>query len=355
MKMFYRTLLMFVVFALTLSVPVFSGNGSYLDTIYQASDEGAANFDDQCTPGVDCPDEQQCTGDDCAAPGCEGDECGQTCEGDDCQQTCEGDDCGQTCEGDDCDTCQPGSCPDGQECADGKCVPTPENRIKSMLERLENVLNRLISRLMNRLLGINVHIKVVEAKKVVPRPKPEPDKPTEPEPPAEPEKPAEPPAKPPAEPPTKPAEPEEPAEPEPEPPAEPEEPADPEPANEYRELTNFEEAKKLAKEKGHPIMMVFSGFDWCGWCKKFKSEIMSQPAFQNYAKDNMETFVADFPRNSPQPADLERQNQALMQEYGVTGFPTVLVVDADGKVIRKTGYIAGGAENYVNHIKSIIE
>ena len=296
---------------------VLGANSSYLDTIYQASDEGVVNLDDaQCTPGVDCPEDKKCEGADCAAPTCEGDECkAPACEGEDCASS----------------TCQPGSCPVGEECVDGKCVPSPEAKLKSMLERIENALNRLISRLMNKLLGINIKIKVVEAKKIVPKPAPKP----------EPEKPA----TPPADPPTKPAEPTKPADPEPE----------PAPVSKYVEHTNFEAAKKLAKEKGHPIMMVFSGSDWCGWCKKFEAEVLTQKAFQNYAKDNMETFIADFPRTVEQAAELKRQNQALMQEYGVTGFPTVLVVDADGKVIKKTGYIAGGAENYVTHLKSIIE
>ncbi|MGM0601603.1 MAG: hypothetical protein ACQETH_17455, partial [Candidatus Rifleibacteriota bacterium] len=39
-------------------------------------------------------------------------------------------------------------------------------------------------------------------------------------------------------------------------------------------------------------MMVFSGSDWCGWCKKFRAEVLNQKAFQDYAKSNMETFIA---------------------------------------------------------------
>ncbi|HAE37739.1 MAG TPA: hypothetical protein DCG57_03760 [Candidatus Riflebacteria bacterium] len=338
MKKLYSVVLLLFIGALLLPGLAGAGNDSYLDTIYQASDEGVANLDDsQCTPGVDCPEDKKCVGEECAAPTCEGDECKKACEGENCASA----------------TCKPGTCPAGEECVDGKCVPTAQAKLKSMLDRIENALNRLISRLMNKLLGINIKIKVVEAKKIVPKPEPKP----------EPEKPA----TPPADPPTKPTEPEKPAEPakpaEPEKPAEPVKPVepakpadpDPAPAAKYVEHTNFEAAKKLAKEKGHPIMMVFSGSDWCGWCKRFDAEVRTQPAFQNYAKDNMETFVADFPRQTQLPADQAQQNESLMKQYGVTGFPTVLIVDADGKVIKKTGYIEGGAENYVNHLKSIIE
>jgi thioredoxin-related protein len=69
----------------------------------------------------------------------------------------------------------------------------------------------------------------------------------------------------------------------------------------------------------------------------------------------METFIADFPRQTQQPAELSRQNEQLAQEYGVSGFPTVMIVNPDGSVIKKTGYVQGGAENYVEHLKGIIE
>jgi protein disulfide-isomerase len=245
----------------------------------------------QCPPGEDCPDESE-----------------KQCVGDECET--------EACEGEECKTpeCSEENCPDG-ECVDGKCVPNPQSRIKNMLKRIESILNNLINRILNRLMGIKVGVKVIEL------PEPAIDDP-EPEPTPEPE--------------------EEPKE-------------EPAPENVYKEYTNWEAAKKAAADKGHPIMMVFSGSDWCGWCKKFEAEILTQPAFQDYAKDNMETFIADFPRNIQQSAELKQQNAALAREYGISGYPTVMIVNPDGSVIKKTGYIQGGAENYVNHLKSIID
>lgn len=325
---------MVLFFCFAVSLAGYAQANSYLDTIYRAEDQGANS---QCTPGLDCPEdiEEQCVGDECETEVCEGDECETpACEGDECKT--------EACEGEECKTpeCSEENCPDG-ECVDGKCVPNPKERIKNMLKRIESILNNLINRILNRLMGIKVGVKVVELPEPKPEPQPEPEPKPEPEPEPEPQPEPEPVIDDPE------------PEPEPEPTPEPEE--EPAPENVYKEHTNWEDAKKAAADKGHPIMMVFSGSDWCGWCKKFEAEILTQPAFQDYAKDNMETFIADFPRNIQQSAELKQQNAALAQEYGISGYPTVMVVNPDGSVIKKTGYIQGGAENYVDHLKSIIE
>lgn len=120
-------------------------------------------------------------------------------------------------------------------------------------------------------------------------------------------------------------------------------------------LTDFEAAKKLAQEKNLPILADFSGSDWCGWCIKLDKEVFSQKVFKDYAKGNVVLFLADFPSKKKQDENLKKQNKKLSAEYKVKGFPTVLVLDAKGKVLAKTGYRRGGAEGYVEHIKGILK
>lgn len=52
---------------------------------------------------------------------------------------------------------------------------------------------------------------------------------------------------------------------------------------------------------------------------------------------------------------MKAQNKRLMQTYGVEGFPTVLILDAGGKVIARTGYRKGGAGAYVDHLKNLLK
>ena len=120
-------------------------------------------------------------------------------------------------------------------------------------------------------------------------------------------------------------------------------------------LRDFEAAKRAAGEMKRPILVDFSGSDWCGWCMKLDKEVLSQKAFREYAKDNLVLFVADFPRKKQLPEPEVKQNKELARTYKVRGFPTVLLLDAEGKTLGETGYQPGGAEKYVTHIKHLIQ
>ncbi len=120
-------------------------------------------------------------------------------------------------------------------------------------------------------------------------------------------------------------------------------------------LTDFNLAKKEAAQKKLPILADFSGSDWCGWCIKLDQEVFSQKEFKAFAKDQVVLFLADFPHAKKLDAELAAQNAQLQQTYGVKGFPTVLLLDADGKVIARTGYRKGGVGNYIDHLKKLLK
>ena len=120
-------------------------------------------------------------------------------------------------------------------------------------------------------------------------------------------------------------------------------------------LTDFNKAKQEAAEKKLPILADFSGSDWCGWCIKLDKEVFSQKEFKAFAKDHVVLFLADFPREKELAADVKAQNEQLRKAYGVEGFPTVLLLDAGGKVIARTGYRKGGAGAYVDHLKDLLK
>ncbi len=119
-------------------------------------------------------------------------------------------------------------------------------------------------------------------------------------------------------------------------------------------VTDFEAAKKQAAERKVPILADFSGSDWCGWCIKLDKEVFSKKAFQSYARDNVVLFLADFPSRKQLPATVTKQNEALAETYGIRGFPTVLLLDAKGKELGRTGYQPGGPTAYIKHIKELL-
>jgi thioredoxin-related protein len=120
-------------------------------------------------------------------------------------------------------------------------------------------------------------------------------------------------------------------------------------------LTDFEAAKKEAKERNVPILADFSGSDWCGWCIKLDSEVFSTKEFKKYAKDNVVLLLVDFPSKKKQAEEVKKQNKDLSTTYGVRGFPTVLLLDATGKEVARTGYQCGGPAKYVAHLKKLLK
>ncbi len=115
--------------------------------------------------------------------------------------------------------------------------------------------------------------------------------------------------------------------------------------------TNIDEAVKVAQKEDKPILVQFSGSDWCKWCIKLNNEVLHTKEFADYAKKNMVLVNLDFPRSIPQSDEVKNYNRSMAQKYGIRGFPTVLLMDKNGNVVRVTGYQPGGPQAYIQHIK----
>ncbi|MCL1887862.1 MAG: thioredoxin family protein [Kiritimatiellaeota bacterium] len=91
-------------------------------------------------------------------------------------------------------------------------------------------------------------------------------------------------------------------------------------------------AKKAAEEKDLPLFINFTGSDWCGWCVLMAEQVFSQPAWQEYAKENLMLVWIDFPNDkSLVPEKYVEQNKELRKAYVAKGaFPAVTLLGDDG-------------------------
>ena len=118
-------------------------------------------------------------------------------------------------------------------------------------------------------------------------------------------------------------------------------------------LTDLPKAEAQAKAENKIILMDFTGSDWCGWCIKFKKEVLDTKEFQEYAAKNVVLVELDYPNKKAQSADLKKANADLKKQYKVNGFPTLVVLDKDGKEIgRQVGYSKGGPEAFIAKLES---
>ena len=118
--------------------------------------------------------------------------------------------------------------------------------------------------------------------------------------------------------------------------------------------TDYAEAQKVARKEKKPIVMLFTGSDWCGWCIKLEKQILGQEEFKTWAAKKVVLFKADFPRKKKLPAPLTEQNEKLGQKFGIEGYPTIIVIDSHEKTLGKTGYRDMTPKDYGKHLEEII-
>lgn len=95
------------------------------------------------------------------------------------------------------------------------------------------------------------------------------------------------------------------------------------------------------------MLIDFTGSDWCGWCIKPDEEVFADKRFKLWASNSVVLVKLDYPRKKKIRASLLKRNRALAEQYGVTGYPTVLLVNPeDETVIRKWGYYKGGFDGW---------
>ena len=102
---------------------------------------------------------------------------------------------------------------------------------------------------------------------------------------------------------------------------------------------DFEAAKVLAARTQRPLLLNFTGSDWCAWCKLMDRQVFSLDDWRNYAKDHWVLVWIDFPRDSRLvPETFAPRNQALSRRFEVRGYPTYVLLDPDGQtVLGRTG------------------
>ena len=126
--------------------------------------------------------------------------------------------------------------------------------------------------------------------------------------------------------------------------------------------TDFNEASKIAFKEKKPLLLFFTGSDWCGWCKRLQQEVLTQKEFKTWAEKNVVLVESDFPRRKKLSEDQLKQNYQLQNLLGVRGYPTIWLVNIEKNTsndiqidkLGKTGYVRGGAAAWLATANSII-
>jgi protein disulfide-isomerase len=115
-------------------------------------------------------------------------------------------------------------------------------------------------------------------------------------------------------------------------------------------VTDLNAGRAQAQKEGKFVMINFTGSDWCQYCIKLKQEVLSQPEFEAFASRNLVLVEIDFPKRTPQAAAVQKANASLVTQYKVDGFPTLVFLNPQGKVVHREGYHPVGAKAYVKEL-----
>jgi thiol:disulfide interchange protein len=108
-----------------------------------------------------------------------------------------------------------------------------------------------------------------------------------------------------------------------------------EPAGPMTWLTDYPKALEQAKAEKKLVMLDFTGSDWCQPCMVLKRNVLGTKKFKEYADKKLVLVEVDFPNNIEQAPALKKTNRELAAKFDIIGYPTIVLVDADGKELLK--------------------
>jgi len=120
---------------------------------------------------------------------------------------------------------------------------------------------------------------------------------------------------------------------------------------------DYQKALEYAKEKNLPVLLNFTGSDWCGWCQLMVRQVFSKPAWKEYSRDTLVLVTLDYPQDqSLVPEKFRSRNQRLQSQFEVRGYPTYILLDSNGKSIL--GRLGAGkdktAESFIAEVGETI-
>ncbi len=119
--------------------------------------------------------------------------------------------------------------------------------------------------------------------------------------------------------------------------------------------TDAKAAQAQAKKDGKFVLLDFTGSDWCPPCVQLHKNVLDTADFKEFAKKSLVLVELDFPRKKAQAEALKKANQTLSEKYKIEGFPTLIVLNGDGRELwRQVGYGGDSAKAVVGQIEKAI-
>lgn len=122
-------------------------------------------------------------------------------------------------------------------------------------------------------------------------------------------------------------------------------------------FTDFEAAKLEAKNQKKPLLLFFTGSDWCAPCKMLKEDFFNTKAFKAKS-EHMILVLVDMPRRIDViTPEQKEKNKQLVAKYNQEGsYPNVVGLTQNLEVVGQlSGYtLLRETDNHFQFIDSLI-
>jgi thiol:disulfide interchange protein len=117
--------------------------------------------------------------------------------------------------------------------------------------------------------------------------------------------------------------------------------------------TDLDKALADAKAGKKSVLVEFTGSDWCPPCIAMRKNVFSKKEFVQAASKNFILVELDFPKADKELAD---KNKPLAEKYKIEGFPTVILLNSEGKEFNR--FFASEfpkTEDFLKHLDETLE
>lgn len=124
-------------------------------------------------------------------------------------------------------------------------------------------------------------------------------------------------------------------------------------SQEVKMITDWKEAKQLARKENKQILIILTGSEWCAPCKKMDKKVIDNPEFEKYVEQNLIVFLNDLPSgelviNSKVYQDYEK----FKKKYQSNSLPSLILTENDGTKIKTLKGKMFRLENVMKQLKS---
>jgi protein disulfide-isomerase len=118
--------------------------------------------------------------------------------------------------------------------------------------------------------------------------------------------------------------------------------------------TDYAKIRHISQQENKPILLFFNGSDWAGFAEKMH-EILNTPTFHEKIGTQFVCMEVDFPKQRALNQELAAQNLELKNRFKIQDFPSLLLIDAQERVIARIDYLPENGEQLVSDLLKIVE